>query len=94
MSSAIAGLGMVGAPHPHSLPRVRRAGTRWASSSIRLAWNLTRSSPASQAMSNRLVVITRCCSPVYGSRLVEMAVRTDSCRAEADGLFMTAGQKE
>lgn len=70
-------------PRPH-IRALRTARCTWLAFNVtRLATHRTFSSPASHASVSRLVVSTCVRIPVSGSRLVETAVRTDSCTAAA-----------
>lgn len=76
--------------HPRFGRRMPRVAL-FPSSATRLQPKRTRNSPCSQSIRSRLVVSNCVCAPVSGSRLVEMAVLTDSWTAAVvwrAGVFM------
>lgn len=64
-------------------PATRSA--RFPFNATRLHPKRTRNSPCSQSIRSRLVVSSCVCAPVFASRLVEMAVLTDSWTAAVVG---------
>ena len=57
-------------------------------SATREAIHRTCSSPATHSIVKRLLVSTRVVSPVMGSRLVDMALRAESCSVAACGAVL------